>query len=135
MMEKRNTIQKELVYNAVNELKNHPTADEVYGYIAKSHPSISKGTVYRNLYTMVEDGRMRRVKIPDGSDRYDHNLDEHYHVECANCKRVFDVQMDILPDLSKHIYETNGIQFLGYDILFKGICLDCQQKNKKEIIQ
>ena len=48
-MEKRNTIQRSLVLNAVNKLQCHATADEVYDEIAKEHPNISKATVYRNL--------------------------------------------------------------------------------------
>ena len=34
-MEKRNTIQKELVLNAVTKMHRHVTADEVYDYIRK----------------------------------------------------------------------------------------------------
>ena len=29
----RNTIQKQVILNAVKELKNHPTSEEVYNYI------------------------------------------------------------------------------------------------------
>ncbi|MCZ9999940.1 hypothetical protein OFR34_03020 [Brachyspira hyodysenteriae] len=29
----RNTIQKQVILNAVRELKNHPTSEEVYNHI------------------------------------------------------------------------------------------------------
>lgn len=48
-MQRRNTIQKELVLKAVQDLRSHVTAEEVYEFIRKNHPGIGKGTVYRNL--------------------------------------------------------------------------------------
>lgn len=42
-MERRNTIQKALILRAVCELKRHLTADEVYEFVKKDHPSIGKG--------------------------------------------------------------------------------------------
>ncbi len=38
----RNTIQRTLVLEAVNQLKSHATADEVYETIVQKHPDISK---------------------------------------------------------------------------------------------
>ena len=70
-MEKRNTIQKQLVLDAVFRLANHPTAEEVYAEVARSHPSVSKATVYRNLGSLSEDGLLRHIKMPGGADRFD----------------------------------------------------------------
>lgn len=125
-MERRNTIQREMVLNAVRSLKNHPTADEVYALIIKKHPTIGKGTVYRNLNILAEEKEIRKLEIPDGPFRFDHILKEHYHVKCVTCSKVFDVDLDGLPDLKKCIHDTHGIQFLEYDILFKGICPICK---------
>lgn len=131
-MERRNTIQREMVYNAVINLSNHATADEIYALIIKDHPTIGKGTVYRNLNILAEEGAIRKVDIPDGPYRFDHILEEHYHVKCVKCGKLFDVDMEVLPDLKRCIHDTHGIQFLDYDILFKGICFDCRNDNIKE---
>ena len=53
MKVRRNTIQKDLVLRAVNEMKRHATTEEVYEFIKKEHPTIGKGTVYRNLGILV----------------------------------------------------------------------------------
>ena len=39
-MQRRNTIQKELVLKAVQDLRSHVTAEEVYEFIRKNHPGI-----------------------------------------------------------------------------------------------
>lgn len=127
-MERRNTIQKELVLNAVLEMHRHVTAEEVYNFIKKEHPTIGKGTVYRNLGILVEEGKVRKVEITGGADCFDFMLKKHYHVKCIKCQRVFDVDMDEIKELESLIRDKQGFEFLDYDILFKGICRECQNK-------
>lgn len=127
-MERRHTIQKELVLNAVRQMAGHVTADEVYEFICREHPNIGKGTVYRNLGILAEEGQIRRIEIPNGPDRFDFTLERHYHVRCVECGRVFDVEMDALADIADRVRDKHGFEFLDYDILFKGICPECQAK-------
>ena len=126
-MKQRNTVQRALVYEAVNRLKSHATAAEIYEAIAAQHPSISRGTVYRNLNRLVETGQIRRVEIPGEADRYDHICEAHYHVQCVVCRRIFDVEMERLPAPEIHIKDAHGFSFVGHDLIFKGICPDCQK--------
>ena len=122
---KRNTIQRKLTLDAVQKLQNHPTADEVYAQVAAEHPSISRGTIYRNLNQLAESGEIRDLKVPGGADRFDHIPTEHYHIRCAVCGRIFDVDMDYIPDLDQNIRDTHGFRFTGYDLMFRGICPGC----------
>lgn len=126
MINRRNTIQKDLVQNAVCEMRRHVTANEVYEFVKRAQPSIGKGTVYRNLDILVEDGAIRKVEVPDGPNRFDFTLKNHYHVRCVQCGDVSDVDMDEIPDLQGRIHDTHGIEFLDYDILFKGVCPKCR---------
>lgn len=125
-MERRNTIQRELVLNAVRELRSHVTADDVYNYISTEHPSVGKGTVYRNLNILADEGEIKKIEIPNGSDRFDFTLTQHYHVICVCCGDVTDVDMEKIPDLRTKIKKKNGMKFLDYDILFRGLCRECQ---------
>ncbi len=127
-MTRRTTIQKELVLNAVNHLHNHATADEVYEFIHATHSHISKGTVYRNLNCLVEEGKIRKLEIPNGPDRFDHICSTHYHIRCCKCDRVFDVDMEEISDLRDKVKDKHGFNFLNYDIIFQGICPDCQKE-------
>lgn len=125
-MERRNTIQKELVLQAVRAMKAHVTAEEVYNRIIKDHPNVGKGTVYRNLSILAEEGEIRRVEIPNGPDRFDFTLTDHYHIRCTKCDKVYDVDMDVIPNIKSLINDAHGFRFLEYDILFKGICPECK---------
>ena len=125
-MMKRNTIQRALVLEAVNRLQCHATADEIYEDIAKEHPHISRATVYRNLNLLSETGDIRKIETPGGADRFDHQTHDHCHVRCEKCGRFFDVDMEYVTGLEKGIRDSHGFAFTGYDILFRGICPDCQ---------
>ena len=131
-MIKRNTIQRSLVFEAVNKLQCHATADEIYQTIMKEHPNISRATVYRNLKLLSETGEIRKMEIPGGPDRFDHRIQEHCHVRCEKCGRVFDVDMEYITGLEQNITESHGFAFTGYDILFRGICPDCQKSRKQQ---
>ena len=124
-MNKRNTIQRSLVIEAVKELSGHVSADEVYDKIVKNYPSISRGTVYRNLNLLSDIGEIHKVEIPNGADLFEYRCHEHYHARCVKCGRVFDVNMDVITDLDKNIKDTKGFEFIGHDVIFKGICLEC----------
>lgn len=129
MINRRSTIQKDLVRNAVSEMKKHVAANEVYDFIKERYPTIGKGTVYRNLDILAEEGELRKIEVPDGPNRFDFILKKHYHVRCVKCGEISDVDMDVISDLLERIHNTHGIEFLDYDILFKGICLKCKEKN------
>ena len=125
-MNNRNTIQRSLVLKAVKDLACHATADEVYDKVVKRHANISRGTVYRNLNLLSDMGKIRKVKMPGGADRYDNTCHEHYHAKCMKCGKVFDVEMDFISDLENNIKDSSGFEFTGHDIIFKGICIKCK---------
>ena len=79
---KRRTIQRALVLSAVMELNDHPTAEEVYRYAAQRTPTISRGTVYRNLSQLADEGTISRIPVPNAPDRFDSATGPHYHLVC-----------------------------------------------------
>jgi len=125
MDNKRNTIQKQLVYNAVKELDIHANAEQVYEYVVALHPSISKATVYRNLSQMAESGKLLNIGNFYGSTHYDHNCHDHYHFICEECKQVFDINSSF-PEVNK-LTEFEGLDIKSHNLSFFGTCSSCKQ--------
>lgn len=124
---KRNTIQRTLVLDAVNRLKSHATADEIYEAVVQTHPRISRATVYRNLNQLADDAEIQKLAMPDGPDRFDHILQRHYHAKCSRCGRVFDVEMDYMEDIIRLVKDAHGFAIDGHNLVFTGVCPSCQQ--------
>lgn len=123
---KRNTIQRTLVLQTAGRL-DHPTADEIYSHIAQLHPSVSRGTVYRNLNVLVQDGQLKRVALPERADRFDVTLAEHYHIQCRHCGSVTDVSLMDQEDLLERVIDARGYTVEGYEIILRGTCPDCRK--------
>ena len=127
----RNTLQRSLVLEMVQNLKSHSTAEEVYNAVSAKYPNISKTTVYRNLNELAKAGKIRKIEIPSEADHFDYICSEHYHIRCLSCGKVYDVDMEYINNLQNSIQNAHGFVISGYDLIFKGICLECQKKQKK----
>ncbi len=126
-MEKRNTIQKQLVLDAVSRMANHPTAEQVYMEVVRTHPTVSKATVYRNLAGLSADGFLRRIQMPGGADRFDHCLTAHQHILCTRCGLFADVPLARDPALDHAAAHATGFEDVTHDIIFCGVCPGCTQ--------
>ena len=107
----RYSKQRELVMQTVQQLCDHPTAEEIYDKAAQECPNLSLGTVYRNLNSLVEAGRVRRVSIPGKADRFDHTLPWHSHLYCTVCGGVTDAEVDGKQNYKyAHSYANHWVQ-------------------------
>ena len=127
-MEKRNTVQKQLVFEAVSHLKNHPTAEEVYAEVARDHPTVSKATVYRNLASLSEDGKLRHIPMAGGADRFDHFLQPHSHIACVECGALRDTPIQCDQTLDRMAEELTGYRDACHELVFYGVCPACAKK-------
>ena len=128
-MQTRKTFQKALTLDAVREMQNHPTADQVYAYVAEKYPEISRATIYRNLNQLSEQREILRFKNPYGADHFDHILTPHYHFVCRDCGKIINVEIDIdREELVKMCQEKIGGKVAEHLIVFEGVCKDCCEK-------
>ncbi len=86
------TPQRVAIYEAIVQLENHPTAENVIEYIKENHPNISVGTVYKVLDSLVENELVQKVKTEKGIKRYDAILSNHHHLYCIETDRIEDYE-------------------------------------------
>jgi len=121
---KRNTPQRQMILDAINNLASHPTAEEVYLRVSKTHPTISRATVYRNLAFAVQSGEISSAGILDGAMRYDHNNHEHFHFVCDRCKKIVDV---LCFDLNANLPTIADLKIKKVELILRGTCKDCEE--------
>ncbi|HAM08720.1 MAG: hypothetical protein A2X05_07170 [Bacteroidetes bacterium GWE2_41_25] len=92
------TPQRIAVLDAVINLNNHPTAENVTDYIKSNHPNISTGTVYKTLEALVKCDIIKKVKTDADIMRYDAIVEKHHHLYCADSERIEDF---VDPELDK----------------------------------
>ncbi len=124
----RYSRQRELILKKVEMVCSHPTAEEIYEMAREECPSLSLGTVYRNLNGLTEAGRVRRVSVPGQADRFDRLLSPHSHVYCTQCNCVMDIEIDdtaVLATIRKYAPEVED-----YSLTVFGLCDDCRKKTQ-----
>ncbi len=122
----KTTKQKEAILAAVCTMRNHPTADEIYHKLKKDNERLSLGTVYRNLSAFTENGDIRKVSVPGFGDRFDFRLDEHEHMYCEKCGRVYDVNINF--SVNDVLSNKNNVKITGYKLMLYGLCENCNDK-------
>ncbi|MGD2034260.1 MAG: transcriptional repressor [Bacteroidales bacterium] len=108
------TPQRISILEAVYNLKNHPTTENIIHYIRESHPNIATGTVYKVLETLVEYQLIRKVKTDKDIMRYDGVAEKHHHLYCSECDVIEDYFDEELDELLKNYF--NKKQLTGFKI-------------------
>ncbi len=125
MPKQRKTCQRQLLRDLFQNNMTHPTAEEIYEAARKVLPGISRGTVYRNLGILVENGEILHLKVPFGPDHYDSTLEGHYHFLCRCCHKMQDVSLPYLDHLQKDLPELPGCHVEEHQLLLYGVCQNC----------
>lgn len=120
------TKQRKLIYDILKESMSHLSAEEIFFRAKQVMPSISMGTVYRNLGVMVEAKELRKIPFSGKSDLYDATMVDHDHAICMECGKVVDVYLD---DLKEQIKKRIDGEFKNYNLTIDYVCNDCL-KNK-----
>ncbi|HEX7363695.1 MAG TPA: transcriptional repressor [Dehalococcoidia bacterium] len=122
----RTTKQREAILRVLKDTRAHPTADQVYEEVKTEIPNISKGTVYRNLLVLQEDGLITLLNLNGTLSRFEVKQPSHYHFRCERCGRVFDVDEPVNNEIDKRVAETTGFKVSHHQTEFRGLCKDCQ---------
>jgi Fur family transcriptional regulator, peroxide stress response regulator len=93
------TPQRHAILEALYEMNNHPTAENITEYIRKTHPGVATGTVYHVLDALVQNGLVQKVKTDKDVMRYEATMANHHHIYNARTERIedyFDKELDEL---------------------------------------
>lgn len=103
------TPQRLVILEAIYNLNNHPTAENIIDYIRQVHPNIATGTVYKVLEVLVENKLIRKVKTEKDIMRYDGATDKHHHLYCSESDRIEDYKDEELDQLLDSYFQKRGI--------------------------
>lgn len=103
------TPQRMDILEAVYNLDNHPTAENVIEYIREKHPNIATGTVYKVLDTLVKNNLIKRVNTDRDIMRYDGDIKNHHHLYCTECNLIKDYVDEELDNILTNYFKKKSI--------------------------
>ena len=130
------THQRRVIYETVMSLDGHPSPELIYGAVRKKIPSISLGTVYKNLRTFLESGMLREVSMHHGSLRVEPNESEHYHLVCLRCRQITDLDpesVEVRPLAKRRSFKGFRVARISVDVL--GVCAACAATESSTVIK
>jgi Fe2+ or Zn2+ uptake regulation protein len=124
---RRKTRQRVAILEVLEGVRTHPSADWIYNEVRKKIPHISKGTVYRNLMVLEEEGAVIELNVDGTVGRYEIRQDNHYHFICNQCGRIFDLNGPVETKLNVKFAKKTGFKITHHQLEFRGLCKDCQR--------
>lgn len=119
------THQRRVIYREMLLMGGHPSPEAVYERVRREIPSISLGTVYKNIKTFVDTGLLREVSLHHGSLRLEANFAPHHHLVCTACRRIFDVPEKDLAPVKFRGVPPRGFRIQRISVELHGVCARC----------
>lgn len=124
MAQVRKSKQRDAILENLKNRVDHPTAMELYLDVRNVIPSLSLGTLYRNLSQLCESGAIMKLSVGD-AEHFDYNAENHYHLMCRACGRFYDLPVPLLSDLESDIDKQYDGTIEGHSLILYGVCADC----------
>jgi len=118
------TPQRLKIVESLNTF-GHLNIDMLYQEVREAYPNVSLATVYKNI--MTESGLLEEVKIPEKKSVFEIRKEPHLHLHCTLCGKIEDVEVD-LASVTVQTQNASGFRIHHADLVFGGICPECQEK-------
>ncbi len=119
----RLTPQRWTVWAALQQLGGHPSAEGLYRQIQRTHPMVSRATVYKTLDLLVRVGLVTPLPAPDGVTRFDPGP-PHVNLECVRCGRIEDAPDPQLLASVERLALRRGFR-ADRGVVVQGTCAHC----------
>jgi len=119
------TPQRLAICQLVLSSKAHPTADQIYEEVKKTHSAISLATVYFTLDLLRGLGLLQELSFSERSSRYDPNTSPHINVICPKCGKIYDYEAASVKKLWSQIVAEMGFKPLRQRLDVYQLCNAC----------
>lgn len=128
------TAQRLAVLRAVSA-QPHCTADEVAKVVRGELGTISRQAVYDVLAILVSKGLVRRIQPAGSPARYENRVgDNHHHIICRRCGKTTDVDCAVGATPCLTVAADSGYLIDEAEVIFWGLCPDCQAAMSSEAV-
>jgi Fur family ferric uptake transcriptional regulator len=115
-------IITEIFFDQQN-IKDHPTVEDLYLIVKAKDPNIGYATVYRTMKLLVESGLANPSRMGDNQTRYEpENPNEHHdHLICQSCHLILEFENQEIEKIQREIAEKYGFELKDHKMMLYGI--------------
>lgn len=121
------TKQRIAVLRTLEEDDSFRSAQQVHQTLLDAGETVGLATVYRNLQSLEEAGRVDTVRAADGELLF--RLCEepgHHHLVCEKCGRTEEIDLKGVEELLVSTAAKKGYSLTTHELELYGTCSNCQ---------
>lgn len=126
----RITDARRAVIEALAQLDEHPSAEQLGEAVQRVNPGVHRATVYRTLDTLVALGVASHVHVSGGATAYHLTPDAvprtHMHARCTGCGRIIDLPADLLDAVTSRLRDEADFELDPAHVALSGLCSRCR---------
>lgn len=105
--------------------RTHPSAQQVYDEVKKTHPTVSLATVYKTLEVLRDLDLLQEINFPKGQARFDSYMNPHINLVCLKCGSITDIDDKAIKEIIRKVTAPTKFKPTGQRIDVYGICQKC----------
>jgi Fur family ferric uptake transcriptional regulator len=124
----RATPQRQAVLDALAEVEDFRSAQEVHELLTSRGSGVGLATVYRTLALYADHGLVDVLRREDGEAIYRRcSGTHHHHLVCRSCGATVEVEGPAVERWTSAIAAEHGFADLSHTLEIVGTCPDCRK--------
>lgn len=123
---RRSTRQRLAVLDALAEVDDFRSAQELHEYLRGKGDAVGLTTVYRTLAALAEADEVDVILREDGESIYRRcSGSHHHHLVCRECGRTVEVAGPTVETWAAAVGREHGFTDIRHTVELIGLCRDC----------
>jgi Fur family ferric uptake transcriptional regulator len=127
-MAARMTRQRTAVVEALDEIADFRSAQQLHETLRARGESVGLATVYRALQALADASEVDVLRAEDGESLYRRcaRREHHHHLVCRMCGRTVEIDGPTVEAWASKVAAAQGFDDIEHTIELWGTCADCR---------
>lgn len=123
----RMTRQRQAVSEALAEIPEFLSAQQLHEELTSRGEAIGLATVYRTLQSLATAGEVDVLRLTDGETAYRRCAlrEHHHHLVCRTCGTTVEIDGPTVEAWAALVGDSHGFTDIEHTIELFGLCADC----------
>ncbi len=124
----RMTRQRAAVVDALTNVDEFRSAQQLHELLRAGGNSIGLATVYRTLQTLADGGELDVLRTQDGESLYRRcrRREHHHHLVCRQCSRTVEIDGPSVEAWASQVGADHGFTDIEHTVELFGTCEACR---------
>jgi Fur family ferric uptake transcriptional regulator len=123
----RATRQRRAVSDALAELDDFHSAQQIHDILVRRGDRVGLSTVYRTLQSMADAEEVDVLRSDEGEALYRRcSSGHHHHLVCRTCGRTVEVEGPTVERWADRIAAEHDFADVSHTLEIFGVCADCR---------